>query len=225
LCVDYTVADVFLLGRERCRRVTISEGAWARVWPPSALRESHPSRRHSPHAVKRAMAELADEITVVPVAPRCAFHEWNFGLMLLLCLRQAVESGFYPSLKDTPFAVRAASRAVAGAEGGCEASGSGARGSADPAPAEYSEVQRAHVANTHGQIVCSVLCDWSTLRAVIPFPLLGQPQMKSSLEGYASLKARSGTYERWRAISTCYWESRLLALSLQFSVRSFLQDR
>ena len=106
---------------------------------------------------------------------------------MLVCLRQAVESGFYPSLKDTPFAVRAASRAVAGVEGGGEASGSGARGPADLAPVEYSEVQRAHEAKTQGQIVCSVLCDWSTLRVVIPFPLLGQPQMKSSSEGYASL--------------------------------------
>ena len=195
------------------------------MWSASALREFHPNRRHSPHVVKRAMPELAEAFLASQRSVTATAANPSTGKLVQLCLRQAVKSGVYSSLKDTPFAVRAATLAFVGAEGGGEASGSGARGSADPAPAEYSEVQRAHEAKTQGQIVCSVLCDWSTLRVVIPLPLLDQPQMKSSLEGYASLKARSGTYERWRAISTCYWESRLLALSLQFSVRSLLQDR
>ena len=149
----------------------------------------------------------------------------DFGLLMLLCLRQAVESGFYPSLKDTPFAGRSA-RAAEGAEGGGEAaSGSGARGSADPAPAESREVDKAPEAKTQGQIVCSVLCDWSRLRAVILFPLAGQPQMKSFHEEYALLKTRMGTHEWWRAMATGHWESTLLALSLQLSNRSLLQDR
>ena len=86
-------------------------------------------------------------------------------------------------------------------------------------------MQRAPEAKTQVQLVCSVLCDWSRLRAVIPFPLVCQPQMKFLSEGYALLEARSGTHEWWRAVPTCRWGSKLFALSLQISNRSLLQDR
>ena len=205
---------IFFMYRGQLPGNAYSEEHYQQIWDELPCRPllRHPGSR----AKKSRWYQLPQDVLSM---------KQDFGLLMLLCLRQAVESGFYPSLKDTPFAGRSARAAEGAAGGGEAASGSGARGSADPAPAESREVDKAPEAKTQGQIVCSVLCDWSRLRAVILFPLAGQPQMKSFHEEYALLKTRMGTHEWWRAMATGHWESTLLALSLQFSNRSLLQDR
>ena len=90
MCDDYSVARIFRHREEMYRHFTISVGAWARVWTASALREFHPTRRHSPHAAKRAMAELAEGFLASQRSVTATATNPSTGKLVQLCQRARV---------------------------------------------------------------------------------------------------------------------------------------
>lgn len=152
----------------------------------------------------------------------------DLGLLMLISLVMALNSGHYASLSDTPFATKLpAVEAPAAPVVAATSSSSSSSSAAAPAPAsepvEETPIEKEQLKN-QTQVVTNILCDWQRLRTIVLITRAGYPQIEGFYNEYDDLKSSGTVKDWWVKVATRDWNNVIFQLASQFTSKLVLKD-